>query len=160
MEDDHRKKRAQRKIAVDVREEVARKMKESGRPGRLKDVRLADVLRRDTAFWGNALMDLVDATRVGPLRALWNQNPARYPFYSSFVEGIAYFGFHAGVLQHEGIDTNAQPDFEQLCYLNWADAFVSNERGFLKRAFTDLWEPRKKRLFTSEEFVDLVKRLA
>lgn len=80
------------------------------RPGRLKDVRLADVLRRDTAFWGNALMDLVDATRVSPLRALWNQNPARYPFYSSFVEGIAYFGFHAGVLQHERFYFPAWPE--------------------------------------------------
>ncbi len=56
-------------------------------------------------------MDLVDTRHANSLRDQWVQNPARYPFYTSFVEGVAYFGFHAG----KGIDTNAQADYEQLC---------------------------------------------
>jgi hypothetical protein len=89
-------------------------------------------------------MELVDTHHAISLREQWAQNQARYPFYTSFVEGVAYFGFHAGVLHQEGIDTNAQADYEQLCYLNWADVFVSDEQGFLRSAFNDLWKPRKK----------------
>ena len=160
IDEGHNKKRAQRKIAVAVREEIAEKMRDGSIRGRLKDASLAEILRRDTLFWGNALMDLVDTRHANSLRDQWAQNPARYPFYTSFVEGVAYFGFHAGILHQEGIDTNAQADYEQLCYLNWADVFVSDEQGFLRSAFNDLWKPRKKHLLTCQEFVDLVKRLA
>lgn len=55
---------------------------------------------------------------------------------------------------------NAQADYEQLAYLNWADVFVSNDEGFLASAFADLWRPRNKRLLTCQEFVGLVERLA
>jgi len=128
--------------------------------GRLSDVSFDPYLRSDRQIWGNELMDLVESRRPDPLRAQWNQNPRRYPFYTSFVEGIAFFGFHSGVLHNEQVDTNAQADYEQLCYLNWADVFVSNDEGFFRSAFDALWKPRGKRLFTCEEFVSLAARLS
>ena len=38
-------------------------------------------------------------------------------------------------------------------FLSDVDAIVSSDRGFIKRAFEALWQPKGKRLFSPEEFV-------
>jgi hypothetical protein len=145
----------QRRIAREIREDISSRMRASGR-GRLSDIPFNEALKRDRQLWARELMDLVEPSRAGALYAQWQRNPSRFPFYTSFVEGIAYFGYHAGVRQNDPIDTNAQADFEQLCYLNWADAIVSNDTAFLRMAFDALWKPRNKRLLTCEEFAQYV----
>jgi len=46
-----------------------------------------------------------------------------------------------------------------MTHLLHADALVSNESGFLRRAFDDLWRPRWKVIFTSQEFADFIRKL-
>lgn len=62
IDEGHTKKRAQRKIAIDVRQEIADKVRDGTLGGRLRDASLPGIVQRDTIFWGNALMDLVDVT--------------------------------------------------------------------------------------------------
>jgi hypothetical protein len=160
LDSDFAKKRAQRQIGIEIRADIAKKLRAGAVREKLSDVLLKRVLARDTIRWGNELMDKVDETRAGALRSQWSQNPDRYPFYRSFAEGIAYFGYYSGVLHSEAIDANSQPDFEQLSFLNGADAIVSDDERFMKRAFDDLWKPRGKALYSSTEFISLIERLA
>ena len=37
----------------------------------------------------------------------------------------------------------AQPDLDIMTHLLHADMFVSNEAGFAKKAFNDIWTPRQ-----------------
>ena len=83
-------------------------------------------------------MDLVDRKRSGPLADMWKMTPGNYPFYTSFVEGLMFSIFYAATRHNGGIDLNAQADFEQLCYLNWADIVVSNDEAFFKTAFDEI----------------------
>jgi len=46
-----------------------------------------------------------------------------------------------------------------MTHLLHADILVSNETGFLKRAFEDLWRPKNKVIFTSQEFVAFINKL-
>jgi hypothetical protein len=105
-------------------------------------------------------MDLVDARRQAALADQWAKSPARFPFYTAFVEGFLYNGYYAAVEQNDRLDRNAQEDYEQLAYLTWADVIVSDDQKFFRRAFDELWKPRGKRLETAEGFVALVERLA
>lgn len=61
--------------------------------------------------------------------------------------------------QSSPIDVNAQPDLDLMTHLLSADALITNEKGFMRRAFDDLWRPRGKVLFTSEEFATFLRRL-
>ena len=51
-------------------------------------------------------------------------------------------------------------DPEILAHLLRADAIVSNETGFLKKAFEAIWKPRGKLLLTSDEFARHLQRMA
>jgi hypothetical protein len=47
-------------------------------------------------------------------------------------------------------------DAEQLCFLEDADVIVSSDEAFMKRAFEEIWKPRRKRMLTPEEFMKLL----
>ena len=117
---------------------------------------------RDSVFirTGKDLMDRVGARRPAPLADQWARRPQRFPFYSAFVEGMVYTFYHATCRPNEGIDRNAQIDFEQLTYLTWADIVVSNDERFFRLAFEAIWKPRGKRLETAESFAELANRIA
>ena len=106
------------------------------------------------------MMDRVGARRPAALADQWANCPQRFPFYSAFIEGMVYVFYHAVCKQNEGIDTNAQIDFELLTYLTWADIVVSNDTKFFRLAFEALWKPRGKRLETAESFASLANRIA
>ena len=74
--------------------------------------------------------------------------------------GMVYTFYHATCRPNEGIDRNAQIDFEQLTYLTWADIVVSNDERFFRLAFEAIWKPRGKRLETAESFAELANRIA
>ena len=105
-------------------------------------------------------MDRVDTRRAAPLADQWALCPNRFPFYSAFVEGSLYAGYYALVEHNRPIDPNAQTDYELLAYLTWADLVVSDDQKFFRNAFEAIWEPRGKRLETSESFVVLTQQLA
>lgn len=108
---------------------------------------------------GRHLMDLVDKSRTSALADQWARRPNRFPYYSAFVEGFLYNGYYAVVEHSEALDRNAQPDYEQLAYLTWADLVVSDDQKFFRRAFETLWKPRGKRLESSTDFAALLERL-
>jgi hypothetical protein len=72
---------------------------------------------------------------------------------------MLYIGFCAMTRPNDKIDLNAQADLDLMTHLLRADVLVSNEEGFLRKAFDDLWRPRGKVLFTSEEFARFIERL-
>lgn len=90
----------------------------------------------------------------------WNRDRAQYRYFTQFVANIV----HKEILfledQTVGIDRNAQPDLDLMTFLLDADAFVTNEKGFARRAFNDIWKPRGKLIFTSSEFVRLLQSMA
>ena len=158
---DHRKRREnQREILVDARIKVGKERKERQITEPLSAYSFQQF--RDSIFLdvGRDLMDRVSARRTAALADQWARQPQRFPFYSAFVEGVVYTGYHATVRHNEPIDENTQPDYEQLAYLTWADIVVSNDRRFFRQAFEAIWGPRGKRLETSESFAALVDRLA
>jgi len=68
-------------------------------------------------------------------------------------------GYYAATLSNDKIDLNAQADRDLMTHLLRADALVSNETGLLRNAFNDIWRPRRKVLFTSQEFADFIKKV-
>jgi len=155
-----RKKDNQRAIAADMRKIVINAIKAKQVKGALGEYPFSHM--RDSEFlrMGTAMMGVVDERRSGALAATWARDPMRYPFYSSFIEGVLYAGYYAATKHNEPLDRNAQNDYEQLAYLNWADVVVSNDETFFRQAFEDIWLPRGKRIETAETFVQLLHRLA
>ncbi len=154
------KKRNQKSILVDARTSVAAIRKQRRITEPLSDYPFAKFCNSTFLHTGTELMDLVSARRGAALADQWAQSPERFPFYTAFVEGFLYAGYHAMVEVNDPIDVNAQVDFEQLSYLTWADIVVSNDQRFFRKAFETLWKPRGKRLETSQSFAALVDRLA
>jgi hypothetical protein len=110
---------------------------------------------------GRLLIDrLLEHRAKASVADTWSRNPARFPFFTSFVDGFSFAAWYAATYQSSPLDVNAQADYEQLCYLNWADAMVSNDAGFLRHAFDALWKPRGRRLFSTNDFVELLMRIA
>ena len=54
---------------------------------------------------------------------------------------------------------NAQIDLDILTHLTRADIVVTNETGFMRQAFDDIWRPQGKRIFASEEFASYLDSL-
>ena len=84
----------------------------------------------------------------------WND----YPYFTHFVRDMAYLGYYAAHAE-QAIDKNAQADMNLLSLLLNADMVVSNEKRFLRTAFQEVWAPRRKTLFTAEEFVRYMEKL-
>lgn len=51
------------------------------------------------------------------------------------------------------VDKNDKADADQLCFLEWADVFVSDDLGFVPRAFFLLYPAGDKTLLTSQDFI-------
>lgn len=155
-----RKRDAARAMAAELRARVAHQIRSHRRHGSIQDARFTDFVQRELVRTGRLLMDQVDVRRHAALSDQWARDPDWYPFYTSFVQGFLYAGFYAMVRHQDPIDRNAQADYEQLCYLNYADLVVSNDERFFRAAFEELWAPRGKGLMSGEEFVRFVEILA
>lgn len=158
--ENRRRREGARKTARQLREGIS---------ARLRDVKLGGALRgypfhsfRSATMLktGSDLMDLVSETRADELRGRWTLNPLRFPFFTSFVEGFLFGGYYALVRQNDPIDINAQADYEQLCYMNWLDVIVSNDQGFFRSAFNELWRPRGKLMWSTDELLTYVETIA
>lgn len=86
----------------------------------------------------------------------WHRDPAAYRYFTQFVENMVYKEALFVSDPSAPIDLNAQPDLDLMTFLLDADVFVTNEKGFARRAFEDIWRPRGKVLFTSAEFAKLL----
>lgn len=158
-----RKKREnQRQAFAEIRDNVSKALKSGKLSGTLKQAKQAfwNRLPTEQTNAGRQLMAHVSTRRTDYLADIWQEAPDRYPFYTAFVQGFVYAMHYAAVEHNFKIDSNAQADYEQLCYLNWADVIVTDDAKFMKVAFDNLWAPRGKRLETSASFATLVTRLA
>lgn len=88
----------------------------------------------------------------------WARSPDFYPYFTTFVKNMLYIAHHAAT-RPNAIDLNAQADLDIMTHLLHADALVSNEKRFMRKAFDDLWRPKRKVLFTSPEFATFLLKL-
>jgi hypothetical protein len=88
----------------------------------------------------------------------WKRDPEKFPHFTAYVQLYAYVHYDPQLPHQPPMDPNCLADAEQLCFLEDVDAMLSFDQGFMKRAFEAVWEPRGKRLFTPEEFVDQLQR--
>ena len=149
-----------REISRQVREEVIAKLGSSPSKSDLAKYSFERFRADQFLRTGRILMGVVSRAKSAALAGQWSRQPGQYPFYSAFVEGFLYAGYSAAFEHNERLDRNAQADYEQLAYLNWADIVVSDDTRFFARAFNSIWKARRKVLVTTEGFANLLDRLA
>lgn len=104
-------------------------------------------------FAGKAfLVANVKCARPYAVADRWAKYPWHYPYSTTFVNNMLYLAYFAMTKSNDRIDLNAQADLDVMTHLLRANALVSNEKGFLKTAFDELWRPQGKILFTTDEF--------
>jgi hypothetical protein len=90
---------------------------------------------------------------------MWSREKTRYPFLTSFLEGLLFAHWQAFVEHNKKIDANAQVDIQILCCLHRSDVIVSCDDRFLNDTFRLFWQPKGKRLYSTEAFVQGLQRL-
>ena len=157
------KRAAQREVSKEIRQEVADKLKEIGysRKHHGGPVPFEEFLQRELDSSGRMFIKaLVPCSNPKEVADRWSRDKSAYPYFTMFVTNMTYIGYYSATRSNDKIDLNAQADMDLMTHLLNADVLVSNETGFLRSAFDDLWRPRGKVMFTSEEFAEFTKKLA
>lgn len=156
------KRNAQREVSKAIRQEVADWKKsvgytaeKHGGPLPLRTFVKNELLESGKGF----IRALVACPDPNAVANRWARDPGAYPYFTAFVRNMVYMGYYAATRTNSKIDVNAQGDLDLMTHLLRADVIVSNESGFLKSAFTDIWRPAGKVLMTSEEFGALARKL-
>ena len=147
---------AQREISKRMRAEVAAEVRERGLKG-AHPVIGREVRRQLFSIIGRGMIER--HLKCGNWQAVanrWERNLASYRYFTQFVANMAYKEALFLADPSAPIDINAQPDLDLMTFLLDADVFVTNEKRFARRAFVDIWKPRGKAIFTSEEFAKLL----
>ena len=154
------KRTAQRETSKEIRQEVADWKKSFGYDAKRHGQ--ADFRRYIAMEIDRAGLGFIEAqVRCWNPRAVanrWMRDKEAYPFFTRFVANMLYISFCAATRPNDKIDINAQADLDLMTHLIHADAVVSNETGFLRSAFNDIWRPKGKVLFTSPEFAALIAK--
>lgn len=156
------KRAAQREVSKKIRQEVAEKLKTAGynkqRHG--GPAPFEEFLEREIDHAGLGFIKaLVKSYNPTEVANRWSCDKVAYPFFTTFVRNMVYIGYYAATRPNDKIDLNAQADLDLMTHLLWADALVSNETGFLRTAFEDLWRTKGKVIFTSAEFAGFIGKL-
>lgn len=147
---------AQREISKQMRVEVAAELRVRGLKGASSGVG-EDLKRRLVSLIGRGMIERhLECWNWRAVANRWERNPASYRYFTQFVQNMTYKEALFLTDHSAPIDINAQPDLDLMTFLLDADVFVTNEKGFARRAFHDLWKPRGKVIFTSEEFAKLL----
>jgi hypothetical protein len=96
---------------------------------------------------------LIKARNTREVANRWARNKQFYPYFTEFVRNMLYMAYYAMTKPSAPIDLNAQADLNVMAHLLHGDVLVSNEQGFLRTAFHDLWKPRGRVLMTGSEFL-------
>ena len=157
---DDAKRAAQRETSKAIRREITDWRKAVRyQPKRHGVVRLDQYFEREVDVAGRKFLPaLVKCKDPHAVADRWSRAKMQYPYFTVFIINMLYIAYHAMSKHNEKIDLNAQADLDLMTHLMHADALVSNEIGFLRQAFDDLWRPRGKVIYTSDEFVDLIRR--
>lgn len=155
------KREAQRDTSVSIRQEVAQWRKEvnydprkHGTPN-FERYSASEIDHAGRVF----IRAQVKCSNPDQVASRWSRNKEAYPYFTMFVRNMLYICFCAATKTNTKIDLNAQADLDLMTHLLRADALVSNETGFLRSAFEDIWRPRGKVLFTSEQFANFIDKL-
>lgn len=151
----------QREISTGIRREIADWKEAVNYNQRTHDViSLRRYLEREVDHAGRQFLPaVVRCKEPSAVADRWAKAKMCYPYFTTFVLNMLYIAYHAMTKPNDKIDINAQADLNLMTHLLHADALVSNETGFLRQAFMDLWRPRGKIIFTSQEFVDFLEVL-
>lgn len=101
----------------------------------------------------------VPCKRPRAIAARWSRAKGDCPFFTACMISLLYLAQYAMTKPNKAIDPNAQADLFLMTHLLHSDILVSDESGFLKDAFTDLWKPGGRVLMTSKEFAAFVGKL-
>lgn len=156
------KRAAQREISKEIRREVADKLKEIGYSKKQHGgpPTFEEFVRREIDLAGRDFIRAqVRCCNPQEVANRWMRDKKAYPYFTTFVRNMIFIGYYAAVRPNDKIDQNAQADLDLMTHLLHADVLVSNEIGFLRNAFHDLWKPRGKVVFTSIEFAEFIKKL-
>jgi hypothetical protein len=154
------KRFAQYKQLKEIRKEIIEQSKSIGYSRRKHGEVLAfrEFARGAIDYAGREfIMGYLQCSNPTAIANRWSRNIQDYPYFTSFIENMLYLGYYPGIRQNTKIDINGQADLDLMTHLLAADVIVSNEQGFLRQAFIDIWKPRGKKLFTSQEFADFIK---
>jgi hypothetical protein len=150
---------AQREMAKEIRLEISEEVKSRGlaRVDRTVPRHVREKLELD---FGRDVIERIVAPR--DWRAVhdrWRRSRRTCRYFDQFVVNMIYKQILFATDGAASIDMNAQPDLDLMTFLLDADVFVTNEKGFARRAFNDLWRPRGKVILTSDEFAALLHRM-
>ena len=149
------KRAAQREISKDIRAEVADWKKAVGyQPSKHGLPNFARYVRSEIDQAGRTFISkLIKARDLDAIADRWIRNKSFYPYFTEFVHDMLYEKYYAMTKSNAPLDRNAQADLDVMAHLLQADVLVSNEKGFLRTAFDDLWKPRGKVLMTGPAFL-------
>jgi hypothetical protein len=99
----------------------------------------------------------INTRSPGELANRWSRNKNFYPYFTEFVYNMLYMGFYAMTKPNAVLDLNAQADLNVMVHLLQGDVLVSNEQGFLRTAFDELWKARGKVLMTGPQFLEYIE---
>lgn len=154
------KRAAQREISKTIRNEIADWRKAMNyQPKKHGISRFDKYLENEIDYAGRQFLPaLVKCKNPHAVANRWASAKMKYPYFTTFIINMLYIAHHAMTKPNDKIDLNAQADLDLMTHLLHADALVSNETGFLRQAFEDIWHPRGKVILTSEQFVDLIQK--
>jgi hypothetical protein len=147
-----KKREDQHEISVGIRDEVASILKKYPQKSEAK---FHPFIGSQIDATGRIFIyKLINCSNPTEIANRWSRKKEDYPFFTTFVKNILYI-CHYAMTNHNGkIDRNAQADLDLMTHLLHSDILVSNETGFLRKAFDDIWRPKGKVIFTSEEFTN------
>jgi len=149
------KRAAQREVSKDIRAEIAN-WKKAVRydPDKHGIPNFSRYVRTEIDFAGRAFVgSLIQAKNKMAIADRWARNKSSYPYFTEFVYDMLYIAYYAMTKPSAPIDLNAQADLNIMAHLLHAEVLVSNEKGFLRTAFEEIWKPRGKVLMTGPEFL-------
>jgi hypothetical protein len=161
--EEDQKRAEQRKISIEMRNEVVALRKTKQRGVRRRD-NVPGLSNRAAEQYideeGRACIEAnVPCFNPREVWARWARAKMDYPYFTTFVINMICMMDHAVNRTNEKIDLNAQADLDLMTHLLHADVLVSNETGFLKHAFGQIWLPQGKVLFASEQFAAHISKM-
>jgi hypothetical protein len=153
------KRAAQREIAKDIRTEIVDwKRTIRYQPGKHGSPSFERFMRNDIDRVGREfIFTLMRAWNAGEVADRWSRNKPFYPYFTEFVRDMLYLAFYAMTKPNAALDQNAQADLNLMAHLLHGDVLVSNEQGFLRIAFEELWKPKGRVLMTGTEFLQYME---
>lgn len=150
------KRAAQREVSKEIRAEIADWKKAVGyQPNKHGLPDFERYVRSEIDLGGRAFISALIKTRNPRAVAdRWIRHKSSYPYFTQFVRDMLYIAYYAMTKPNAPMDLNAQADLNVMAHLLQGDLLVSNEKGFLRTAFDDIWKPRGKVLMTGPEFIE------